>query len=111
KAYLVAGTGNDRTHIVVYAESYSRAAIFARDADISSNADYTPFGGPDNRSGAFAGHLGPPPSEETPTDSFVYQPRLNGGALTPTPHAFPNVASDPQYVRFDSLPREQQRFK
>src|SRR5205823_7363537 len=29
---------------------------------------------------------------------FVYQPNLNGGALTPTPHAFPNVASDPQYV-------------
>ena len=43
-------------------------------------------------------------------DSFVYQPSLNGGALTPTPHAFPNVASDPQYVPFASLPREQRRF-
>src|SRR5437660_10684286 len=43
-------------------------------------------------------------------DSFVYQPGLNGGALTPTPHAFPNVASDPQYVPFASLAREQQRF-
>jgi hypothetical protein len=30
---------------------------------------------------------------------FVYRPDLNGGALTPTPHAFPNVASDPQYSR------------
>ena len=35
---------------------------------------------------------------------------LNGGALTPTPHAFPNVASDPQYVPLFSLPREQQGF-
>ena len=24
---------------------------------------------------------------------------MNGGALTPTPHAFPNVANDPQYGR------------
>ena len=112
RGYLLAGTGDDKTDIVVYAEFYNRAAIFSRDADISSNADVTRFGGPDNRSGAFAGHVGPPPylvPEGTP-DSFVYQPGLNGGALTPTPHAFPNVASDPQYVDFFSLPRKQQRF-
>ena len=35
---------------------------------------------------------------------------MNGGALTPTPHAFPNVASDPQYVPFFILPQEQQFF-
>ena len=104
RGYLLAGTGDDKTDIVVYAEFYNRAAIFSRDADISSNADFTRFGGLDNRSGAFAGHVGPA------GDSFVYQPGLNGGALTPTPHAFPKVASDPQYVPQDSLPREQQRF-
>jgi iron complex outermembrane receptor protein len=112
RGYLLAGTGDDKTDIVVYAEFYNRAAIFSRDADISSNADFRRFGGPDNRSGAFAGHVGPPPSLVPPgdPDSFVYQPSLNGGALTPTPHAFPNVVSDPQYVPFASLPREQQRF-
>ena len=104
RAYLLAGTGDDKTDILVYAEFYNRAAIFSRDVDISHDADFTRFGGQDNRSGAFAGHVG------FPGDSFVYQPGLNGGALTPTPHAFPNVASDPQYVPFSSLPREQMRF-
>jgi iron complex outermembrane receptor protein len=104
RGYLLAGTGDDKTDIVVYAEFYNRAAIYSRDVDLSSNADFTRFGGQDLRSGAFAGHVGPG------GDSFVYQPGLNAGALTPTPHAFPNVASDPQYVPQFSLPREQQRF-
>jgi iron complex outermembrane receptor protein len=94
RGYLLAGTGDDKTDIVVYAEFYNRAAIFSRDADISSNADFTRFGGPDNRSGAFAGRVGRPGA------SFVYRPDLNGGALTPTPHAFPDVAHDPQYGPF-----------
>jgi iron complex outermembrane receptor protein len=112
--YLLAGTGNAKTDIVVYAEFYKRDAIFSRDVDISSTADFTRFGGSDFRSGAFAGHVGPPPFLAPPdgSDSFVYQPSLNGGALTPTPHAFPNVASDPQYVSFfdPSIPRHKRRF-
>src|SRR6266404_5216664 len=70
RAYLLAGTGDDKTDIVVYAEVYNRAAIYSRDRDISSNADFTPFGGPDFRSLDFAGGVG----------DFVYQPSLNGGA-------------------------------
>src|SRR5438094_7287759 len=92
RGYLLAGVGDDKTDIVIYAESYNRAALYSRDVDVSSDADFRRFGGSDVRSGAFAGHVGPP------DDSFVYQPGLNGGALTPTPHAFPNVESDPQYV-------------
>ncbi len=106
RGYLLAGTGDDKTDIVVYAEFYNRAAIYSRDADISSNADFTRFGGEDGRSGEFAGRVGP----SGPGNSFVYQPGLNGGALTPTPHAFPNVASDPQYVSPLSLSREQRGF-
>ena len=106
RGYLLAGTGDDKTDIVVYAEFYNRAAIYSRDADISSNADFTRFGGEDGRSGEFAGRVGP----SGPGNSFVYQPDLNGGALTPTPHAFPNVASDPQYVSPLSLSREQRGF-
>src|SRR5947209_15082626 len=97
-AYLLAGTGDDNTDIVVYAEVYNRAAIYSRDRDISSNADFTPFGGPDFRSLDFAGGVG----------DFVYQPSLNGGARSPTPHSFPNVAGDPQYASLSSLPRPQQ---
>src|SRR5207249_6421508 len=99
-AYLLAGTGDDKTDIVVYAEVYNRAAIYSRDRDISSNADFTRFGGGDERSGDFAGRVG----------DFVYQPQLNSGARTPTPHAFPNVESDPQYVPQVSLPRGKQLF-
>src|SRR6266705_4561921 len=45
RGYLLAGTGDDKTDIVVYAEFYNRAALYSRDADISSNADFTRFGG------------------------------------------------------------------
>src|SRR5882724_6846426 len=100
RGYLLAGTGDDKTDIVVYAEFYNRAAIYSRDADISHNADFTPFGGVDLRSRNYAGRV----------RSFVYQPSLNGGARSPTPHAFPNVFNDPQYVPVSSLPRAQQGF-
>ncbi len=99
-AYLLAGTGDDKTDIVVYAEVYNRAAIYSRDRNISSNADFTRLGGSDNRSGDFSGRVA----------DFVYQPQLNGGARSPTSQAFPNVESDPQYVPRLSLPRSQQLF-
>src|SRR6266516_7218735 len=93
-AYVLGGVGDDKTDIVVYAEWYDRDAIFSRDRDISSNADFTRFGGGDLRSDDFAGRVA----------DFVYQPQLNGGARSPTSHAFPNVESDPQYVPRLSLP-------
>src|SRR6476659_6957072 len=100
RAYLLAGTGDEKTDIVVYAEVYNRAAIFNRDRDISSNADFTPFGGIDERSEDFAGRVG----------DFIYQPSLNRGAGSPTRHAFPDAANDPQYEPLSSLPRAQQGF-
>lgn len=57
-AYLLAGTGDDKTDIVVYAEYLDRGAIYSRDRDISSNADARAFGGSDIRSGNFAGRIG-----------------------------------------------------
>src|SRR5205814_245744 len=80
-AYVLAGTGDDKTDIVVYAEWYDRDAIYSRDRNISSNNDFTRFGGVDERSDDFAGHVG----------DFVYQPELNGGARTPTPHSQANL--------------------
>ena len=99
-AYVLGGVGDDKTDIVVYAEWYDRDAIYSRDRDISSNADFTRFGGVDNRTGEFAGRV----------DDFVYQPQLNGGARSPAAHAFPSVESDPQYVPRLSLPLGQQLF-
>ena len=40
-AYVLGGVGDDKTDIVVYAEWYNRDAIYSRDRDISSNADFT----------------------------------------------------------------------
>ena len=58
------------------------------------------WGGHDARSGNFAGRVG----------SFLYQPSLNGDSKAPTPHAFPNAESDPEYVPRFSVPREHQLF-
>jgi iron complex outermembrane recepter protein len=100
RAYLLAGTGDTKTDIVVYAESYNRAALYSRDVNISHDADFAPFGGLDFRSGNFAGRV----------NGFIYQPQLNAGSLTPAPHAFPNAQTDPQYVSRNSLPSEHQLF-
>ena len=98
--YVLAGTGDDKTDIVVYASRTDRAAIYSRDRNVSSNADFTRLGGTDDRSDDFAGRVG----------DFVYQPQLNSGVRTPTPHAFSNAGSDPQYVPRLSLPLGQQLF-
>src|SRR5947209_10058803 len=100
RSYLLAGAGDEKIDILVYAEVYNRAAILARDTDLSHDADFRPFGGIEGRSRHFAGRVG----------EFVYQSKLNNGAQTPTPHAFPNVGSDPQYVPQNSLPPERRAF-
>jgi iron complex outermembrane recepter protein len=84
EGYLLAGSGDDKTDIVIFAQFYDRAAIFSRDRDISSNANFVDFGGPDARSGNFAGRVG----------RFVLRP----GLKTPTPHSAPDPASSSEYV-------------
>jgi iron complex outermembrane receptor protein len=99
EGYILAGSGDDKTDIVVFAEFYDRAAIYSRDRDISSNANYRDWGGGDQRSGNFAGHVGGFPG-------FVLRPGLDA----PTPHFAPDVASDPEYVPLRSLPAKKQLF-
>src|SRR6202043_1855772 len=43
--YLLAGTGDDKTNIVVYAGMYNEGAIYSRDTNISHDPDYTKWGG------------------------------------------------------------------
>src|SRR4029453_12839030 len=56
EAWIKAGTGDDKTDIVVVADFWERTGgIYSRDRDISSNAFQIPWGGFDNRSGNFPG--------------------------------------------------------
>jgi iron complex outermembrane recepter protein len=88
RAYILAGTGDDKTDIVFYAELYNRAAIYSRDADISRNANYLPWGGSDIRSSSFAGHVG----------NFRLIPKLFFNKGSPPPHSAPNASTSPFYV-------------
>src|SRR5438552_3177433 len=58
EAWLKAGTGDDKTDIVVIADFWERTGgLFSRDRDISSNGNFRRFGGFDNRSGTFPGRV------------------------------------------------------
>src|SRR5207253_1603118 len=60
EAWLKAGTGDDKTDIVVVADFWERTGgLFSRDRDISSNTFATRFGGFDNRSVGEPGRVRP----------------------------------------------------
>ncbi len=88
EGWLKAGVGDDKTDIVVIADFYDRAAIYSRDRFLTSNADALAFGGFDNRSGNFPGHIG----------GFRLIPKLFFSTNSPPPHSAPNVATSPYYV-------------
>jgi iron complex outermembrane receptor protein len=89
RAHILAGTGDDKTDIVFFAEFYNRAGIYSRDADISRNADYLPWGGLDDRSFSFfAGRVG----------NFRLIPKLFFSKNSPPPHSAPNAATSQFYV-------------
>src|SRR5205809_2403154 len=99
EAWLKAGTGAKKTNIVVIADFWERTGgLFSRDRDISRNAFQIPWGGGDNRSGGFPGHIGG-------IFGLRLLPRMffgpGGtplpGVNTPLPHSAPNAASSPFY--------------
>src|SRR5882724_5112118 len=97
EAWLKAGTGDDKTDIVVIADFWQRlGGVFSRDRDISSNGFFIPFGGFDARSGNFPGRVA----------NRRLVPRLffGGAGLLPTigvntplPHSAPNRRNSPFY--------------
>src|SRR5438093_6588554 len=90
EAWLKAGTGDDKTDIVVIADFYYRTGgIFSRDRDQSSNADWNRFGGFDIRSSNFPGRVTP----------FRLIPKLFFSDKSPPPHSATNAANSPFYVR------------
>jgi iron complex outermembrane recepter protein len=101
KAYMLAGTGDDKTDIVVFAELYNRAAIFSHDNFITSDANYRNFGGFDVRSSNFPGSVG-----SGAGTGFI----LNGGLVTPTPKSAANVSTSVEYSRRSTFKPEDQLF-
>ncbi len=88
EAWIKAGTGDDKTDIVVIADFWQRTGgIFSRDRDISSNAFFVPFGGFDARSGNFPGRVA----------GSRLVPRLFFSDGSPKPHSAPNRATSPLY--------------
>jgi len=98
EAWLKAGTGNDKTDIVVIADFWERTGgIFSRDRDLSANAFYLPFGGFEERSGTFPGNIGGFDFRLIPKMFFGPGGLPQFGVNTPLPHSAPNAATSPFY--------------
>ena len=97
ETWMIAGTGDDKTDIVIIADAYDRAAIYGRDRNITSNANQLAWGGFDHRSGDFPGVIGPFSNPETPL-GFRLIPKLFFSRNSPPPHSAPNVSTSPYYT-------------
>src|SRR6476661_7297800 len=90
EAWMIAGTGDEKTDILIIADAYNRQGIFSRDRNLTSNGNAIPFGGGDSRTSNRPGGI----VAEGGDLNLILDPTL----IAPTPHAFPNAASDPQYI-------------
>src|SRR6184192_3208020 len=98
EAWIKAGTGDDKTNIVVIADFWERTGgIFTRDRDLSSNAFQIPWGGFELRNGDVPGGIGPPVRRLLPSMFFGPGGLPLPGVNTPLPHSAPNAATSPFY--------------
>ena len=96
ETWLKAGTGDDKTDIVVIADFWQRTGgIFSADRDISSNGFFVPFGGFDARSGNEPGRV--QSGRLLPSMFFGPGGTPDFGVNTPLPHSAPNRATSPFY--------------
>jgi iron complex outermembrane receptor protein len=93
--YLLAGTGDDKTNIVVYAGMYNAAAIYSRDTQIAHDADKNQYGGFDGRSGNYPGRI---TSRQFLGTATQPSKSVLNGLRSPTPHAAANQFTDTQYT-------------
>jgi iron complex outermembrane receptor protein len=92
EAWIKAGTGDDKTDIVVVADFWQRTGgLFSRDRDVSANGFFIPFGGFDVRSSNEPGHVGG-------AIGFRLVPTLFFSGKNPPPHSAPNAATSPFYT-------------
>src|SRR5262249_48848097 len=97
EAWIKAGTGDDKTDIVVIADFWERTGgLFSRDRDISSNGFFIPFGGFDNRSGNFPGRVGS--RRLLPSMFFGPGGLPQPGVNTPIPGSSTGAATSPFYI-------------
>src|SRR5215468_2783039 len=91
EAWLKAGTGDDKTEIVVIADFWERTGgLFSRDRNLSANAFFIPFGGFEARSRNEPGYIGDFPG-------LRLIPKLFFSANSPPAHSAPNAATSPFY--------------
>jgi iron complex outermembrane receptor protein len=98
ETWMITGTADDKTDIVIIADAYDRAAIYGRDRNITSNANQKPWGGFDNRSADFPGVIGPFFSNPAAPLGFRLIPKLFFSGSSPPPHSAPNVSTSPYYT-------------
>jgi len=91
EGWIKAGTGDDKTDILVIADFYDRAAIYSRDRSLTSNANALAWGGFDNRNPNEPGYIGGSPG-------FRLIPKLFFSAKSPPPHSAPNARTSPYYI-------------
>src|SRR5947209_17569375 len=97
EAWLKAGTGDDKTDIVVVADFFERSGgIFSRDRDISSNAFQIPWGGFDARSGNEPGRV--VDRRLLPTMFYGAGGLPLPGVNTPIPGSSTGAANNPFYI-------------
>src|SRR6267154_1919574 len=97
ETWMIAGTGDDKTDIVIIADAYDRAAIYGRDRNITSNANQAAWGGFDLRSSDFPGVIGPFGKPAAPL-GFRLIPKLFFSGNSPPPHSATNVSTSPYYT-------------
>jgi len=92
EGWIKAGTGDDKTDILLIADFYDRAAIYSHDRDIESNAFGIPLDAIDFRDQFVPGRIG------GGRFGFRLVPKLFFSANSPPPHSASNVATSPFYV-------------
>ena len=96
EAWIKAGTGDDKTDIVVIADFWERTGgLFSADRDLSSNAFQIPWGGGDFRSSNMLGRV--QSLRLLPSMFFGPGGTPLPGVNTPLPHSAPNLATSPFY--------------
>ena len=96
EAWIKAGTGDDKTDIVVIADFWQRTGgIFSRDRDLSSQGNLIRFGGFDSASLNVPGHVGD--FALRPGMFFGRGGRPQPGVNTPLPHSSTGPATSPFY--------------
>src|SRR5437762_4750109 len=103
EAWIKAGTGDDKTDIVVIADFWERTGgLFSRDRDLTANAFYIPWGGFDDREfgvpgGSVAGLRSFFGFRLRPSMFFGPGGKPLPGVNTPLPHSAPNAQTSPFY--------------